>query len=74
MSEEGLEKTPHEKIFIGRPGDFDINELKKDISELLDFAISENEYLIREKMKDIVPTYVEVNYENNIEEAAISVE
>lgn len=74
MSEEGLEKTPHEKIFIGRPGDFDINELKKDISELLDFAISENEYLIREKMKDIVPTYVEVNYENNIKEAAISLE
>ena len=73
MSEEGLEKTPHEKIFIGRPGDFNINRLKKEISELLDLAISEDEYLMREKMKEIVPTYVEVNYEENIKkEAAIS--
>ena len=63
MSEEGLEKTPHKKIFIGKPGNFDINELKKSIAELLMISINGNEYLIKQKMKEIVPTYLEINEE-----------
>ncbi|MGG7078787.1 polysaccharide biosynthesis protein [Clostridium sardiniense] len=67
MNEEGLEKTPHEKIFIGKPGDFNIKEIKRSISELLVITLNESEDSIREKMKEIVPTYVEVEEKNNVE-------
>ena len=29
MDEEGLKNTAHEKIFIGKPGTFDLGKLKQ---------------------------------------------
>ena len=59
MSEEGLTETKHKKIFIGKPGDFDLGDVKDKIDELLRVAISGNEVVLRERLKDFVPTYRE---------------
>ena len=57
MSEEGLTETKHKKIFIGKPGDFDLGDVKDKIDELLRVAISGNEVVLRQKVKEFVPTY-----------------
>lgn len=57
MDEEGLTETKHEKIFIGKPGDFDFKYIKTNIEELIDisrFGTSDN---IRDKLEEFVPTY-----------------
>ncbi len=58
MSEEGLTKTEHKKIFIGSPLDISMEELKPGL-ELLKAAAENNDI---EKIKDIVeqvvPTYI----------------
>lgn len=59
MSEEGLTETKHEKIFIGKPGDFDLGDVKDKIDELLRIAISGNEIILRDRLKEFVPTYRE---------------
>lgn len=57
MSEEGLEKTAHSKIFIGKPVDIERDELKKNISELQNAVELNDIMLIKECVKKIVPTY-----------------
>lgn len=57
MSEEGLEKTAHSKIFIGKPVDIELDELKKNISELQNAVELNDIMLIKECVKKIVPTY-----------------
>ena len=59
MSEEGLTETKHKKIFIGKPGDFELGDVKNKIDELLRVAISGNEVLLIERLKEFVPTYRE---------------
>ena len=59
MNEEGLKETKHQKIFIGRPGEFEFNDIERKIDELLNFAINGNEEVLREKLKEYVPTYKE---------------
>lgn len=59
MNEEGLTETKHQKIFIGRPGEFEFNDIERKIDELLNFAINGNEEVLREKLKEYVPTYKE---------------
>lgn len=59
MSEEGLTETKHKKIFIGKPGDFELGDVKDKIDELLRVAISGNEVVLRQKLKEFVPTYRE---------------
>ena len=59
MSEEGLTETKHKKIFIGKPGDFELGDVKDKIDELLRVAISGNEVVLRERLKEFVPTYRE---------------
>lgn len=59
MSEEGLTETKHEKIFIGKAGDFDLGDVKDKIDELLRIAISGNEIILRDRLKEFVPTYRE---------------
>jgi len=60
MAEEGLESTPNELIFVGRPNGFDKSSLKKTLEELEkdihDERISCNE--LKEIMEKIVPTYI----------------
>ncbi len=59
MNEEGLTETKHKKIFIGKPGDFDLGDVKDKIDELLRVAISGNEVVLRQRVKEFVPTYKE---------------
>lgn len=58
MDEEGLEKTKHEKIFIGKPGDFDIKEIELKIDELIKFGEKVSKEELKDKMAVIVPTYI----------------
>jgi len=56
MNEEGLQKTSHSKIFVGKPIDISLNELNnnlKSLGEVLDKSNSE----IKETLKKVVPTY-----------------
>ena len=57
MSEEGLEKTANDLIFIGHPVDFDTAEFLSRVNELKEAAYSNDEN-IRELVIDMVPTYV----------------
>ncbi|MPN24661.1 hypothetical protein SDC9_172063 [bioreactor metagenome] len=58
MSEEGLEKTGHDKIFVGQPTFSDMEELKKRFSELIEIINGESQWMVAEKVAEIVPTYV----------------
>lgn len=60
MAEEGLQKTAHEKIFIGKPLDVDYEKFMKQLQELKKEAY-EDGTRIRECVKEIVQTY---QYEN----------
>ena len=71
MDEEGLSETPHKKIFIGRPGDFELNKVKKDLNELLDVVKLSSKERLREKLHEVVPTYRNPDEDN---EAAATVE
>ena len=56
MAEEGLTATKHEKIFIGKPMNIDMDELKKELEKLKFIATGSNEGII-EFVKELVPTY-----------------
>lgn len=56
MAEEGLQKTAHEKIFIGKPLKFDREEFLKQLQELKKEAYQDGEH-IRESVRAIVSTY-----------------
>ena len=56
MAEEGLQKTAHEKIFIGKPLEFDREEFLKQLQELKKEAYQDGEH-IREYVMAIVSTY-----------------
>lgn len=60
MAEEGLTSTKHEKIFIGKPIDMDINALKKELEMLEKIVRNEEEELLSVVIKKLVPTYREV--------------
>lgn len=60
MAEEGLTSTKHEKIFIGKPIDMDINSLRKELEMLENVVKSEEEELLGVVIKKLVPTYREV--------------
>ena len=59
MNEEGLTETKHKKIFIGKPGEFELDDIERKINELLNIAINGNEQMLRGKLKEYVPTYKE---------------
>ncbi|EYE87670.1 hypothetical protein Q428_11965 [Fervidicella metallireducens AeB] len=71
MAEEGLGKTRHEKIFIGKPAYEDIDELKRKIGELKFIALTRDNELIKKKIEELVPTYK--RFEIN-DEAAVTFE
>lgn len=73
MNEEGLTETKNNKIFIGVPSDFEINEIKKNIDELLFVALNEDKEALKEKMKEVVPTFKEPEEANAEKEVASTV-
>lgn len=69
MSEEGLGKTGHNKIFVGSPSSFSIVELKEKFGELSEVIERNDEWELRDKISEIVPTYVRL-----VDEVAASAE
>ncbi len=59
MDEEGLTQTSHKKIFIGKPGDFELDALKEQINELVMVATTKGSTELKSKLKEVVPTYHE---------------
>lgn len=62
MDEEGLQETRNEKIFIGQPGEFELTKVKSNIQELLDIATSQGIQELKNKLKEVVPTYEEPSH------------
>ncbi|WP_317326664.1 nucleoside-diphosphate sugar epimerase/dehydratase [Turicibacter sanguinis] len=62
MDEEGLQQTRNEKIFIGQPGEFDLIQLKSDIQHLLEIATLGETKELKNKIKEVVPTYEEPSH------------
>ena len=57
MSEEGLQTTGHEKIFVGKPTFKDLEGLTEEL-ESLKFVIDKGDKkLVSDKLKEIVPTF-----------------
>ena len=57
MNEEGLTETKHEKIFIGKPGDFEIDDITKNTEELLKYATKGSKVRLKEQLKNVVDTF-----------------
>ncbi|EGT3617002.1 polysaccharide biosynthesis protein [Clostridium perfringens] len=73
MKEEGLKETPHKKIFIGKPGDFDLEEIKGNIDELLYISKYGSKKELKDKIEEFVPTYKRLDKEKSNEEANLEV-
>ena len=64
MSEEGIKKTSHNKIFVAKPASYNIEELKKEFKELDTLCqIGDDEGIIK-KLSEVVPTYHNKRIEN----------
>lgn len=61
MSEEGLQTTAHNKIFIGKPSDITYEQMLKKLRKLEEIIQNENISVnkIKDTMKQVVPTYKE---------------
>ena len=57
MNEEGLQDTENKLIHIGKPIVFDEELFQKQLEELAKIA-NEDSLDIRDKVQEIVPTYV----------------
>ena len=66
MSEEGLQNTEHNKIYIGKPTFESIYSLNKKLDELKELLKEKDDKKIKEKMKQIVPTYKEPSEVNEV--------
>ena len=62
MDEEGLTETRHQKIFIGKPSEFELTTVKSQIQELLQVAKTKGIPELKEKLKEVVPTYEEPSH------------
>lgn len=73
MNEEGLTKTRHEKIFIGKPGKYDLERLKLGIKALIDISELGDDEILKTALQFIVKTYKRPDceeVENTFEEVA----
>ena len=61
MSEEGLQTTAHNKIFIGKPSGITYEQMLKKLGKLEEIIQNENISVnkIKDTMKQVVPTYKE---------------
>lgn len=57
MSEEGLQTTGHEKIFVGKPTFKDMEGLVEDLTSLKFVIEKGDKQAITDKLKEIVPTF-----------------
>lgn len=56
LSEEGIQKTSHSKIFVGQPVDMTIDELELKLKRLED-ALENNADTVKDIIAEVVPTY-----------------
>ena len=56
MDEEGLKKTAHEKIYIGKPIEFEVDDFMEQLKKLKEEAYKDEGY-IRKTVKELVNTY-----------------
>ncbi len=56
LSEEGIQKTAHSKIFVGQPTDMTIEDLEHKL-EVLEEAIDCDNAKVKELISQVVPTY-----------------
>lgn len=61
MSEEGLSETPNKKIYVAKPSEFSYDEIKESVDELYHLACNGVYDKLIERLKEVVPTYREVN-------------
>ena len=66
MAEEGLEKTDNERIHIGKPIPFDVDEFFASLHNLMDIANNNREDQIRDTVASMVSTYHPSNPEVTI--------
>lgn len=66
MDEEGLTNTSHSKIYIGKPREYDLSSLKESINELMNLINSGRYEDISGKLREIVPTYRNVDEVNEV--------
>jgi FlaA1/EpsC-like NDP-sugar epimerase len=66
MGEKNLMTTAHNKIFVDNPDSLNFSSLKQHINELVDTVKIGNEDILRDKIKDLVPSFnfVKVNMIN----------
>lgn len=57
LAEEGMTKTPHEKIFVGKPSDIDFNSVFTQLEQFRESLIDMDDECVKEKMVEFVPTY-----------------
>ncbi len=57
MDEEGLEKTANERIHIGKPIPFDVDDFYSSLHTLMEVANNNREDQIRQVVSSMVPTY-----------------
>lgn len=62
MSEEGLLKTDHDKIFIGKPIDININKLNRNLKLLEKTVKKDDSELVWPIMQNLVTTYIRTSY------------
>ncbi|WP_291656774.1 nucleoside-diphosphate sugar epimerase/dehydratase [Clostridium sp.] len=75
MNNDNLTKTAHNKIFIDKPETISLNKIIKQIDDLLFVAKIGNKNMLKDKLKEIVPTYNSPEFYNNkraLEEAAVT--
>lgn len=69
MSEEGLQQTKHDKIYIAEPMDIDMNRIESKLSELDDLlqnTTNDQKDKIKAIIKDVVPTFKEEKVKETI--------
>lgn len=65
LDDEGISKTYHEKIFIGRPLVFSEDVVKTAFDELIDAMKIRNINRVEQTILKLIPTYRVIGYEEN---------
>lgn len=72
MDEEGLRKTSHEKIFIAKPGEYNLERLKLGINALKEIADLGDVETLKTALQFIVKTYRRLDDESSEDNKAIN--
>ena len=75
LMNKDLRKTQHNKIFVDKPESISLSNLKNQIDDLIFATKLGNENMLKDKLKEIVPTYNSSEFYNNkriLQEAAIT--